>query len=185
MANKPKLKPGWRHYLLDALRREAFTILAEKGFTQMTMEDNICIDFHRISVDRVQCITFQFDKFGLPAFKVLIAEGPLDGLSQYGSKFVRGSELRTYQCRGEKAILRPGNKQFILVKIGLLSWFTMRLAILVGPEKAALQCVRRMVSLIPECEAWWESKAYGPHLFRDKTSELLQSILEKKHGKLS
>jgi len=185
MSNKRTSAQGLRHSTLDALRHEAFPVLKERGFNQLTPEDDICLDFNRISSHRVECLTIQFDKHGLPAFKILIAEGPLKGLPQYESKFVPGNELRTYQCRGEKAILTPGNTKSILARIVTFKWFKMRLAILVGPEKAALRCVRQFVSLIPECETWWESKIYGQHLIRDNTSELLQSILEKRHGRLS
>jgi hypothetical protein len=178
----PKLKS--RQYLLDALKREAFPLLVEHGFAQLKIVNAGLIDFNRTAGQRVQCLTFQFDKYGLAKFKVLIAEGPLQGLLQYGGEYVTGPELRAYTCRGEKAILTMSNRHFPLVRLGLLGWFSMPLAIFIGPEKAAVKPVREFISLFGECEAWWKFKTYGPHLFRDKTSELLQNILEKKHGKL-
>jgi hypothetical protein len=184
MKQKPTPKLKSRQYLLDALKREAFPLLAERGFAQLKIVNAGLIDFNRTVGQRVQCLTFQFDKYGLAKFKVLLAEGPLQGLGQYGGEYLPGHELRAYTCRGEKAILTECNKHFPLVRLGLLGWFSMPLGFFIGSERAAVKPVRKFIGVFEECEAWWESKTYGPHLFRDKTSELLQDILEKRHGKL-
>jgi hypothetical protein len=185
MSGDHTILPKSRNYLVEALRAEAFTYLSGKGFVQLKMASEELVDFNRISGQKVQCLTFQFDKYGLARFKVSIAEGPLEGLAQYGGEFVPGRALRTYHCRGEKAILTSCNKRLPFVRLGFLGWFSMRLAIMIGQERAALRPVLRFVTLFQECENWWKSKTYGPHLFRDEISEQLESILEKKHGNLN
>ena len=127
-------------------------------------------------------------------FLVHIAEGPLKGLAQYGGGFVFGNDLKTFQCRGEKAILGSINRYTPFGIIGmcgsfsLIPWYPAGLESLVlsdrGLEAAASRLAQRFIAYFSQCEEWWQTKKYGTHLYRNKSSKQMQRVLEKRHGKL-
>ena len=181
---KPQRKS--QAYLMDALHKEAFPFLLSKGFLQDKINRMGAIDFRRIVNDKVECLDIQLDKHGRAAFKVNIAEGSINGVPQFGGGMVLGAELRTYTCKGDKAILMERPNVFLTIaSFGFYGWFSVRRGWFLGAEEAAFRTIRCFINYFPECENWWRDKSYGPHLLRNKGSEQLERVLEQRYGPLN
>ena len=168
------------HILRDALKQDMFPFLEKKGFVLLKARGD-SIDFLRKADSKVHCLHFQWDKYARPMFRVHIANGPISGVPQYGGGFIPGEDLRAWQCLGEKAFLLPRPGRFCLGR----AWFSLRFGWIFGYEQISSKITARFISLFPECEAWWQNKSYGPHLRRNKSSELMLKKLQQRHGRLA
>jgi hypothetical protein len=153
-----------------ALRRELkrtwIPLLESKGFVVDQTAAPMFMRFRRADGDTVHLLEIQWEKYGRPRFAINFGTCPSEGLQIGGERFpVEKVYVGWLEEHGRLQPRRGRNTP------GLFSqgWFSQEPSLLqrwFGKEKSRTpeKVVQRLMSLLPEIEDYWASRAVGAHL---------------------
>ena len=194
-SKEPEKNPQRR--LLHTMENVLFPFLNEKGFrlVQHPTSEPTNFNFNRVTPEKVHCLMFALDKNTRPKFQVLIAAGPVAGvtlnlpsnaLQYWGNQAFRpGHDLCWADCPGERAILKARTRRNVMEFFGFdfRRWFIVQRPDDGDWETASRKPIQLFIGYFSECEAWWTQKTYGPHVSKDERAASDLERLDKKYGK--
>lgn len=155
--------------LRAALKKRFFPKVEAEGFVRDEPDEALFSCFRRKAGSVVQVFYLQWEKHGLPCFRVHFAEAPIEGFDYLGTH-VAAEEARPSHFTLPRGSLIPScgvlaRRWCILTG----SWFQLDRPLFSRLTSGQRDyepdyVVGQLLTLFPEVLAWWESKIKGKHI---------------------
>ena len=148
--------------LRAALKERFYPFAAERGFVRGKSKHPLFTVFRRQHDRTVHVFDIQWDKYGTPRFVLNFGEAPVEGVDVQGMH-IDASDIEPWHCevRGRLQRRKGGS---------LGCWFQLRKPLLKAITSGAWhftpsEVVDQVIQSFSELEAWWATKAEGPHIY--------------------
>ena len=147
--------------LRELMKERFYPFAAPRGFVRAKSTHPLFTVFHRRHDQTVQVFDVQWDKYRAPRFVLNFGEGPVQGVEIRGVH-VSGDDLEPSHCEVQGRLQRRKGAS-------LRCWFQLRKPIFQAISSGAwhftpTEVVDQVIQAFPEVEAWWATKAEGPHV---------------------
>lgn len=148
--------------LRQELKQRFFPYVESRGFLRDESEAPHSLCFRRLKAEKVEVFSIRWEKYGRPSFHISFNDAPIGGVT------VRGVHIPALN-------MHPQDPSFPLAlqrKRGPYGryWWRLQMPLLDRIRKwkaefTPAQVVDAVLGAYPEMEAWWESRAIGPHVY--------------------
>lgn len=148
--------------LRAALRKTFYPYVESQGFVLDKSQQPDTAVFRGRRQDVIHVFEITWDRYGAPRFSLTFGETPASGAMLDG-KHVGGEEVRVCCSASMLALQRK--------RTGLKAgWFQLRRPFVQQlltrkRDYSPQEVVAQLMAWFPEVDAWWDSKAIGPHLW--------------------